>query len=125
MHEMGIAMEILRIAQESVPPDLKGVRIKRINLKVGRLSAIVPESLKFCFEVVGKETPADGAELVIEEIAVKARCGACGHEWSVEQPVFVCPACNSGQIDLLSGRELNIESIEIEEEEDGTDADQG
>ena len=123
MHEMGIAMEVLRIAQEAVPPAMAGVRIQRIHLKVGRLSAVVSDSLRFCFDVAAKDTIADGAELAIEEIAVNARCQDCAHQWAVDQPVFVCPACNSGRIDLLSGRELNIESIEIEEE-DSTDADQ-
>ena len=124
MHEMGIAMEVLRIAQESVPAEMVGVRIQRIHLKVGQLSAVVPESLRFCFEVAAKETIADGAELAIEEIKVNARCKDCMHEWSVDEAVFVCPACDSGNIDLLSGRELNIESIEIEEK-DGANADQG
>jgi hydrogenase nickel incorporation protein HypA/HybF len=124
MHEMGIAMEVLRIAEESVPPGMTGIRIKRINLKIGRLSAIVAESLRFCFDVVAKDTLADGAELAIEEVTVNARCQDCGHQWNVDQPVFLCPACKSGHIELLSGRELNIESIEIEEEDDA-DADQG
>lgn len=124
MHEMGIAMEVLRIAQESVPPEMAGVRIRRIRLKIGQLSAVVPESLRFCFDVAAKETMADGAELAIEEVQVNARCNDCRHEWEVDGPVFVCPACESGDIDLLSGRELNIESIEIEER-DGANADQG
>jgi hydrogenase nickel incorporation protein HypA/HybF len=88
------------------------------------LSAVVAESLRFCFDVAAKDTIADGAELAIEEVTVNARCQDCGHQWVVDQLVFVCPACNGGHIDLLSGRELNIESIEIEEK-DGTDADQG
>ena len=127
MHEMGIAMEVLRIAQEAVPPAMAGVRIQRIHLKVGRLSAVVSDSLRFCFDVAAKDTCWVNSdctqELAIEEIAVNARCQDCAHQWAVDQPVFVCPACNSGRIDLLSGRELNIESIEIEEE-DSTDADQ-
>lgn len=124
MHEMGIAMEVLRIAEEAVPAEMAGVRIQRIHLKVGQLSAVVPDSLRFCFEVAAKDTIADGAELAIEEVKVNARCKDCMHEWSVDEPVFVCPACDSGNIDLLSGRELNIESIEIEEK-DGANADQG
>jgi len=117
-------MEVLRIAEESVPPGMTGIRIQRINLKIGRLSAVVTESLRFCFDVVAKDTLADGAELAIEEVSVNARCQDCGHQWTVDQPVFLCPACGGGHIDLLSGRELNIESIEIEEEDDA-DADQG
>jgi len=121
MHEMGIAMEILRIVQASIPADMIDARVRRVNLKVGRLSAVVPESLRFCFGVVAEKTQVAGAELAIEEIPVDVRCSDCGKKWIIETPVFVCPACNSGRIEMLSGRELDIDSIEIEEE-DGKDA---
>lgn len=116
MHEMGIAMEIVEIAKASIPADMQDAKVRRVNLQVGKLSAIVPDSLRFCFELVVKETPLDGAELVIEELPVVARCKDCHNEWTVAQAVFTCSACQSGSIDLLSGRELDITSIEIEDE---------
>ena len=117
MHEMGIAMQIIEIASASIPQNVPGVRVERVNLKIGKLAAVVPESLRFCFEIASKETPLDGVELHIDEIPVVARCKACQVEWVINGPVFICTACNSGRIDILSGRELNIESIEIAEGE--------
>lgn len=117
MHEMGIALEIIEIAAASIPPHLKDVRVERVNLEVGKLSAIVPESLRFCFEIAAKETRLEGASLVIEELPVLARCKGCGKEWTIDGPAFSCPECGSGQIDILSGRELDIKSIEIAEGE--------
>ncbi len=117
MHEMGIAMEIVKIARASIPEDMQGATVQRVNLKVGQLSAIVADSLRFCFDLVVKETPLEGAELAIEEVPVTARCKDCQAEWTVSEAVFTCPACHSGTIDMLSGRELDITSIEIEEEE--------
>ena len=117
MHEMGVAMQIIEIAQASIPADLGDARVARINLKVGKLSAIVPDSLRFCFEVVARGTSLAGAELHIEEIPVEARCNACRHEWAIDQPAFACPVCESGEITLLSGRELDIESLELAEED--------
>jgi hydrogenase nickel incorporation protein HypA/HybF len=117
MHEMGIAMQIIEIASASIPQDVPGVRVERVNLKIGKLAAVVPESLRFCFEIASRETPLAGSELHIDEIPVVARCKACQTEWVINGPVFTCAACNSGQIDILSGRELNIESIEIAEGE--------
>jgi len=116
MHEMGIATEIVRIVIESIPADLTDPKVERINLKVGKLASVVPHSLRFCFEIAAKETPAEGAELNIEEIAVSAHCNACEHQWQIEDPVFNCPNCNSGSIEMLTGRELDIESIELAEE---------
>ena len=81
------------------------------------MSAVVPSSLRFCFEIAAKDTQLAGAELDIEEIPVRARCKACEAEWTIEGPAFNCEKCDSGQIEILSGRELNIESIEIADED--------
>lgn len=117
MHEMGVAMQIIEIAAASIPEDMHHARVERVNLKVGKLSAIVTDSLRFCFEIAAKETQLDGAELIIEEIPVVARCNNCRHEWTIENPVFTCEKCSSGEIELLSGRELDIDSIEIADED--------
>lgn len=116
MHEMGVAMQIIEIATASIPENMTQSRVERVNLKVGKLSAIVADSLRFCFEVAVKDTALEGAELVIDEIPVVAQCNACGIKWTIESPVFVCNQCRSAQIELLSGRELDIESIEISDE---------
>ena len=117
MHEMGVAMQIVEIATASIPADLPGARVAKVNLKVGKLSAIVPDSLRFCFEAVSKDTPLEGARLDIREIPVQAACKVCQNTWTIDQPAFACPACNSGDITILSGRELDIESIELAEED--------
>jgi len=115
MHEMGIAMEIVDIAKASIPEDMQGSKVRKVNLQVGKLSAIVADSLRFCFDMVIKDTPLEGAELAIEELPVVARCKDCQTEWTVTEAVFTCTRCKGGNIDILSGRELDITSIEIED----------
>jgi len=117
MHEMGIAMEIVDIAKASIPADMQGSKVRKVNLQVGKLSAIVADSLRFCFDMVVKDTPLEGAELAIEEVPVVARCKDCETEWTVTEAVFTCTNCQGGNIDILSGRELDITSIEIEDED--------
>jgi len=117
MHEMGIALEIIDIVKSSIPPDTPDARVVKINLQVGRLSAIVAESLRFCFEIAAKDTALSHAELSIEEIPVVAMCKECQHQWTITGPAFSCEKCKSGSIELLSGRELDIQSIEIADEE--------
>ena len=117
MHEMGIALQIVEIATASIPADLGEVRIAKVNLNVGKLAAIVPESLRFCFSVAIKDTPLDGAELSIEELPVLAKCKQCNTQWTISEPVFKCESCSSGDLEILSGRELDIVSIEIAEED--------
>lgn len=118
MHEMGIALQIIEIAAASIPAHLKHVRVAQVNLKIGKLTAVVPDSLRFCFDVAARETLLDGAVLNIEEKPVTARCKSCRHEWIVGEPVFVCEQCGSGDIEIISGRELDIQSIEILDEDD-------
>jgi hydrogenase nickel incorporation protein HypA/HybF len=117
MHEMGIALQIVEIVRDSIPAHMGAVRVERVNLKIGKLAAVVPESLRFCFDIVIKETPLEGAELHIQEMPVLARCKRCGEQWTIHEPVFTCHTCDSGELEILSGRELDIESIEIAEDE--------
>ncbi len=116
MHEMGIALQILEIAKASIPLDMPDAKVERVNLTAGKLTAIIPDNLKFCFEIAAKKTSLEGAELVINEVSVRGKCGDCGHEWIITTPAFACPECESGTVELLSGRELDIDSIEIADE---------
>ncbi len=121
MHEMSIAMQVVEIAVASIPPDLKGARVERVNLKIGKLSAVVPDSLQFCFSVAIESTLLEGAELFIEEVPVLAACGRCSHRWTIDAPVFCCPQCRSANLEILTGRELDIESIELYQEDENDD----
>ncbi|MBW2573575.1 MAG: hydrogenase maturation nickel metallochaperone HypA [Deltaproteobacteria bacterium] len=109
--------EIIEIAVASIPADLKNAQVKRVNLKVGKLTAVVPESLHFCFQIAVQDTPLCDAELNIEEISLKVRCTDCNVEWTAHEPVFVCRKCNGGSVKMLSGRELDITSIEVVDED--------
>ena len=116
MHEMGIALQIVEIATASLPADLGDARVAKLNLKIGKLAAVVPESLRFCFDVAVKDTLLAGAKLAIEEMPVLAKCKDCNARWTIDEPVFICKTCQSGSLEILSGRELDIESIEVVEE---------
>ena len=113
MHEMGIAIQIVEIASASIPAELEDARVERVNLKIGKLTAVVPESLRFCFQIAAQDTPLCDADLNIEEIPIAVRCADCNIEWTICEPVFRCQKCNSGSVEIISGRELDINSIEI------------
>jgi len=113
MHEMGIAMQIVDIAVSSIPADVRKPKVAKVNLRVGKLTAIVPSSLTFCFDIAAQDTPLAGAKLSIEESPIIVRCKSCGHQWTVTTPNFICEKCQGGQVDILSGRELDILSLEL------------
>jgi len=119
MHEMGIAMQVVEIATASIPEHLKNSRVQGVYLKIGKLSSVVPDSLRFCFDIVSKDSAIAGAVLYIEEIPVTARCKSCDNHWTINGPAFSCPRCNSGTIELTSGQELDISSIELEDDLSG------
>ena len=119
MHEMGIAMQVVEIATASIPEHLKNSRVQGVYLKIGKLSSVVPDSLRFCFDIVSKDSAIAGAVLYIEEIPVTARCKSCDNHWTIDGPAFSCPRCNSGTIELTSGQELDISSIELEDDLSG------
>ena len=113
MHEMSIAQSILDIVlQES--RDHKVSRVLSVVIKVGEMSAIETESLNFCFDLLTKGTLAEGARLDIERVRVTCRCQECASIFIVQELVFVCPSCRSPRVEMLSGRELSVESFEGE-----------
>jgi hydrogenase nickel incorporation protein HypA/HybF len=114
MHEMGIAAQIIDIALASIPTEMANHKVERINLKIGKLAAVVPESLRFCFEIAAASTRLADAQLTIQSVDVVAQCRDCGLRWTVTGPVFICRRCESGSLEIISGQELDIVSIDIE-----------
>ncbi|MFH2061102.1 MAG: hydrogenase maturation nickel metallochaperone HypA [Pseudomonadota bacterium] len=111
MHEMGIARQLFQIALDYIPDDIENPVVEQVNLKVGRLAAVVEHSLTFCFEVISKDTPLENAILKIDFIPVTIHCRACDNKWEVDNPVFTCPYCDKNDIELVTGREIQISSI--------------
>lgn len=118
MHELSIAESLLEIVvDESKKHGLE--RVNKIKLQIGEFAAVVPESLTFCFEMVSRDTIASGALIEIETVGIVARCDVCDSSFEVRDQVFLCPRCGEPALELLSGRELSVMSIEGEGEEDG------
>jgi hydrogenase nickel incorporation protein HypA/HybF len=108
---MSIAQSILEIVlEEGRKHGLESVKL--IKLQVGEMAAVVPESLKFCFELIRENTIASQAVLEMETVPVVARCSSCGTVFEVENMVFVCVQCGEPVVEFISGRELNLLSIE-------------
>ena len=109
MHEMGITQSIVAIVSEQAA----GRKVRRVTLEIGKLAAIMPEAIRFCFDVVAQGSALDGAALDIIEIPGRARCLECGAEVALGE-VFGRCSCGSHQLERLAGEELNIKSMELE-----------
>jgi len=110
MHELSITRSVVAIVAEQAA----GRQVLSIKLEVGRLSGLMPEALRFCFELCARGTPVDGARLDIVDIAGRGRCHACGAEHCLEQPLGRCPSCQAPALDIVSGEELNIKEMEVQ-----------
>lgn len=111
MHELSLAGAIVSTAAKHAA----GRRVTVINLRTGRLRQVIPETLEFYFEFVARDTVCEGARLEQEVIDARLRCNPCGLEWVIEFPAFRCPTCGGSDVEIATGNEFEIESIEVEE----------
>jgi hydrogenase nickel incorporation protein HypA/HybF len=110
MHELSISRNVVAIVCEHAA----GQRVTRVRLEIGRLSAIMPEAIRFCFDICTQGTAAEGAALEIVEVSGRGRCGACAAEVALDAPVGLCPECGAAQLRLVAGEELRIREMEVE-----------
>ncbi|MGE5554540.1 MAG: hydrogenase maturation nickel metallochaperone HypA [Betaproteobacteria bacterium] len=110
VHELGIAASMVEIVEAELKK--RGLsKVTAVKVVIGQLSNVVPESLEFCWEVATQATAAAGSKLVIEVRPVTAKCQSCGHEFTVENYSFLCPACGSGNTIQTGGNELYIDHL--------------
>ncbi|HEY4016867.1 MAG TPA: hydrogenase maturation nickel metallochaperone HypA [Polyangiaceae bacterium] len=107
MHELGITRNIVAIVSERAG----SAKVKRLTVEIGKLSAVMPDAIRFCFDVCARGTPLEGARLEIREIAGMGRCRSCGQTFDLAVPFGAC-ACGSAQIQCIAGEELNIKEME-------------
>lgn len=119
MHELSIAASIVETVTESAAK-YPGARVKEVRLRVGALASVVEDSLRFCWELATEDSPLAGAALEIVTLPIVVHCDACGADSELDGvQSFRCLHCGEIAADLRQGRELEIESIEIEEPETG------
>ena len=106
MHELSITRNIVAIVSERA----NGAKVTRVTLEVGKLSAVIPEAIRFCFDVVAQGTVLEGARLEVIEVPGRGRCRVCGLDVELRQLVERC-ACGSSDLDRLTGEELTIKQM--------------
>jgi hydrogenase nickel incorporation protein HypA/HybF len=112
VHELSIANRIVEIASERCREE--GARAKAVTLRIGALSCVHEDALRFSFDLVREGTPLADATLRIVSVPVTIWCGPCGREVALPGiQKFACPACGTPSGDIRGGRELDLESIEL------------
>jgi hydrogenase nickel incorporation protein HypA/HybF len=114
MHELSLSSAIVN----TVAKHADGRRVTVVNLRVGRLRQVIPDTLEFYFSFVARDSVCEGAALVQEVVDARLRCQPCGLEWEIEIPAFRCPTCGGSDVVIASGDEFEVESIEVESPEE-------
>jgi hydrogenase nickel incorporation protein HypA/HybF len=114
MHELSLSSAIVNTVEKHAA----GRPVSVVNMRIGALRQVVPDTLDFYFGFVSKGTVCEGARLEQELIPARLRCASCRRDWEIELPVFICPDCGgAGRVEVASGDEFEVESIVVEEAE--------
>ena len=118
MHELGIAQSVLEAVQAEATK--RGAKPVKVGLRIGELSAIDPDALRFTFDALTVETDLQGLELEIEFCPRRHRCCGCGTGFEVKDFIFDCPQCGTDRSECIGGEELQLAYVELEEYEPST-----
>ncbi len=109
MHELSIAQSVV----EEIVNRLGDTRVTKVTLEIGKLSGVVVESIRFCFDLVTDSTPLQGAKLIVNEPDGQCQCQSCGETFTTSDPIVLCPTCGAAEVDVLTGRDMRIKSVEV------------
>jgi hydrogenase nickel incorporation protein HypA/HybF len=118
MHEFSICQSLVDgLLAEMARIDPPPTKLVKTRVVVGGLRQIVPEYLREAYQVLTKETPAEGSVLEVRSTPIVGKCLDCGWEGELEEPFFVCGGCDSCRGEIVGGKELYLESLEVEQDE--------
>jgi hydrogenase nickel incorporation protein HypA/HybF len=118
MHEFSICQNLINLVNsefEILSISNKNIRLKEVKLQIGALRQIIPEYLIFAYKTLTNDSKLFGSELKIDVIPIEMSCNNCGFKGILLSKKYDCQKCHSKSIELLNGKELFVESIEIEE----------
>jgi hydrogenase nickel incorporation protein HypA/HybF len=113
MHELTITQNILELVLKQAG-EAGAKKIEKINLVIGEMTGVADRCVQFYFDLMSKDTPAQGATLSFTMVPLKAKCLNCGNIFKFEEDFSECPHCHQSKMEIISGNELFVESIEVE-----------
>lgn len=109
MHELSICTAVAEIVREHAA----GQPVQRVHLDVGHLRQVVPDTLRFHWDILVGGTTLEGSSLEINHVPVVVRCRACDATSTLDEPLFLCADCDSSEVDVTAGEELLVTSLDL------------
>ena len=109
MHEMALTRSVVDL----VAARTGGRTVSRVRLEVGALAGVVPDALRFCFDLACQGTPLEGADLEIHDVPGVLSCATCGASSPCPDLVRLCP-CGSADVYIVAGEELRVRSVDVQ-----------
>lgn len=109
MHELSICTAVAEIVREHAA----GQPVRRVHLDVGHLRQVVPDTLRFHWDIIVGGTALEGSSLAINHVPVALRCRACDATSTLDEPLFRCAECDSSEVDVTSGEELLVTCLDL------------
>ena len=111
MHELSLCRSIVGV----VGRHAEAGRVRKVNLQVGRLRQVVPSTLTYCWSLVNEGTDLGDAELCVESVPARIRCAGCDHVTELDTPALICAGCGGTTVEVVTGEEFLITSLELTE----------
>jgi hydrogenase nickel incorporation protein HypA/HybF len=115
MHEVAIVDALIGQVEEEVRRAGATGRVLRLELSIGRLSGVSVDSLRFALELLAPGTIVESAEVDIRQPQAVCCCSACGARTEIESVPIHCPHCSVREVTIEGGREMLLETIELED----------
>lgn len=113
MHELSLACSLVEEAEKVITAENVACATC-VTVGIGKLSGIELDAFEFAFPIAIKGSRLENAELVMNDLPITVRCRKCKKESNPDFPRCVCIFCESDDVELVGGREFNIQSMEIE-----------
>jgi len=113
MHELSITQDMLDLVLKQAK-ESGGGEVEKINLVIGEMTGVVEQCIRFYLDFLAKGTPAEGVALAVTNVPIKVRCRACDKTFEPDELDWSCPHCGGKELEIIAGKELFVESIEVE-----------
>jgi hydrogenase nickel incorporation protein HypA/HybF len=113
MHEFGLMQSVLENV-DSAAREAGAEKVTEIRLVIGEMREVLPDAMQFAFEALSTDTLCEGAELTMTLVTPSSRCSQCGYSFEHDRFHWSCPECGSLATELLGGKELYIDTIEVD-----------